>query len=328
MSSRFIISLDFELHWGGSEKWDLEPRKHYFQRTRQAIPKMLRLFGEYDVHVTWATVGFLFHATREDLLVSMPEKLPTYNAPIAAYDYIRNPGIGDDEASDPFHFAPSLIRLILNTPGQELASHSYSHYYCNESGQTPEQFLADLQAAQRVAQKNFGVTLKSLVFPRNQFNEEYLAVCREAGITSVRSNPRDWFWHIDSTQSESRWKRLVRGADAFLPIGKRSSFRVDDLPESNPLLIPASRLLRPFTPKEARLNDWKLKRIFNEMEAAAKTGEVYHLWWHPHNFGNETEQNLADLRKILQHYQTLRDQYGMQSQTMAEFTESLIHEQA
>ncbi len=328
MPSRFIISLDFELHWGGSEKWDLDSLRPYFQRTREAIPEMLRLFSAHDVHVTWATVGFLFHASRNELLSSLPAQLPTYKAPIAAYDYLSSPGIGEDEDDDPFHFAPSLIRRIIKTDGQELATHSYSHYYCNEAGQTPEQFRADLQAAQKVAREKFNTTLKSLVFPRNQFNEAYLKVCREEGITSVRSNPKDWFWHIDSTQAESRWKRLVRGADAFLPIGKRSSFSEQEISPQVPLLIPASRLLRPYSPREAKLNGWKLNRIFREMEEAARAGEVYHLWWHPHNFGNETERNLEDLEKILTHYQQLNKQYGMQSVTMAEFTESLLHEKA
>ncbi len=328
MRPQFIISLDFELHWGGSEKWDLESLKPYFQQTRQAIPEMLRLFSEYETHVTWATVGFLFHATRAELFEGMPELLPTYKEPIAAYDYLKTSGIGKDEAEDPFHFAPSLIKLILMTPGQELATHSYSHYYCNEEGQTPEQFRADLRAAQKVAREKYDITLKSLVFPRNQFNEEYLRVCREEGITSVRSNPKDWFWHIESTQGESRWKRLVRGADAFLPIGKRSSFSPAEIHSDLPILIPASRLLRPYTSRESGLNNYKLRRIFNEMEEAARTGEVYHLWWHPHNFGNETNKNLEDLEKILVHYQKLKAQYGMESVTMTEFTDKLVHEEA
>jgi peptidoglycan/xylan/chitin deacetylase (PgdA/CDA1 family) len=328
MSSRFIISLDFELHWGGSEKWALEPMKPYFERTREAIPAMLALFEKYQTHVTWATVGLLFHESREEMLAGLPATRPTYDLPIAAYDYITNQGVGENEAQDPYHFAPSLIRQILQTPYQELATHSYSHYYCNEAGQTPEQFRADLQAAQKVAREKFDVSLKSLVFPRNQFNEEYLKICREEGITSVRSNPEDWFWHIDSTQSESKWKRLVRGADAFLPIGKRSSFSTRTINSTLPVLIPASRLLRPYSAREANLNDWKLRRIFNEMKEAARSGETYHLWWHPHNFSHETEQNLSDLKEILEYYREMHRTYGMESVTMAEFTEMITHEKA
>jgi len=323
MPGHFIISLDFELHWGGSEKWHLEPLKPYFMRTREMIPKILELFAKYEVHVTWATVGMLFHESREELQKYRPDR-PSYSLPIAAYDFIEKEGIGADEEEDPFHYAPSLIRRILDTPHQELATHTYSHYYCNEEGQTPEEFRQDLKAAQKIAHDKFDVQMKSLVFPRNQFNMDYLKVCADEGISSVRSNPKDWFWNIDSTQQESRYKRLVRGADAFLPIGKRSSF--SEVPADDPLQIPASRLLRPWTPKEAGLGRFKLGRIHKEMERAAMSGENYHLWWHPHNFGNHPERNFQDLEQILQHYKQLNAKFGFESISMAGYTEKCMHE--
>jgi len=96
MPGHFIISLDFELHWGGSEKWHLEPLKPYFMRTREMIPKILELFAKYEVHVTWATVGMLFHESREELQKYRPDR-PSYSLPIAAYDFIEKEGIGADE---------------------------------------------------------------------------------------------------------------------------------------------------------------------------------------------------------------------------------------
>ena len=325
MPSNLLISLDFELHWGGSEKWLLDPLKPYFLETRRTIPEMLRLFEKYEIAVTWATVGLLFHESRDEMLASLPETRPAYSAPISAYDYIENEGVGENEEHDPFHFAPSLIRQIINTPKQELATHTYSHYYCNEEGQTPDQFQEDLRAAQKVAKEKFGRTMKSLVFPRNQFNEEYLEVCKLNGITSVRSNPDDWFWNIESTQGESKWKRLVRGADAYVPLGNVTSYKTRDLPKTRPLQIPASRLYRPYTAKEASLNRLKVQRILKEMDHAAENNETYHLWWHPHNFGNYSQQNLADLETILMRYKKLHITKGMESQSMLDYTQSLIH---
>ena len=54
------------------------------------------------------------------------------------------------------------------------------------------------------------------------------------------------------------------------------------------------------------------------METAARTNRTFHLWWHPHNFGAAPAQNLEVLRIILRAYQELNDQFGMESQTMAE----------
>ncbi len=336
MNGVFTISLDFELHWGGFDKWKLEPSitrvgsQQYFLNTRKAIPEMLKLFAQHDVHVTWAAVGMLLHRTKETLLQDRPESEPSYEEKTySPYSHIRNFGIGEDEHSDPFHYAHSLAQEILSTKGQELGSHTFGHYYCNERGQTLEQFRADLKAAVRSAAR-IGSTPKSLVFPRNQFNEEYLRVCYEEGFTSVRSNPRDWFWNIDDVKGESYWKRLNRGADAYLPVGNKNTYSLDSVKAwpGLPLCLPASRLLRPYRPSELFLNRWKIDRVKREMQLAAERGEVYHLWWHPHNFGNYPQESLAGLREILKHFDQCRRTFGMKALSMSETAELLLKQHA
>jgi peptidoglycan/xylan/chitin deacetylase (PgdA/CDA1 family) len=320
MNGIFTISLDFELHWGGFEKWPLQQYRQYFLNTRKTIPNMLRAFQQHDVHVTWATVGILMHNTRREAERLYPTERPEYaQQALSAYQYMKNTGIGEDESTDPFHFAASLVKEILHTPNQELGSHTFSHYYCNEPGQTVDQFRGDLRAAQQTAALH-GKRLTSLVFPRNQFNEDYLRVCYEEGFTSVRDNPRDWFWNIRSTRNESRWKRLNRGADAYIPLGKKNTYTLDSIviQPGMPLCLPASRLLRPYSPGEYFLNDMKINRICQEMERAARNQEVYHLWWHPHNFGSYPEQSMKGLEKILQHFDYCRKLYQMSSLTMGE----------
>jgi peptidoglycan/xylan/chitin deacetylase (PgdA/CDA1 family) len=316
----FTISLDFELHWGGFEKWDLPLYKQYFLNTRKVIPQMLSLFEDHHVHVTWASVGMLFHESIGTLNSAIPDHKPSYqDQQLSAYRYIQNQGIGKDEQEDPFHYAASLVKDILKTPYQELGSHTFAHYYCNEAGQTVEQFRADLRAAQQSAAL-YGKKLRSLVFPRNQFNEDYLRVCYEEGFVTVRDNPRDWFWNIRSTQNESMLKRLNRGADAYIPIGKKNTYTLNTIEVRTglPLCLPASRLLRPYRPSEYFLNTVKVNRIKNELERAAKRGEIYHLWWHPHNFGSFPEQSLDGLKEILKHFDHCRNRYAMESLTMGE----------
>jgi hypothetical protein len=325
MKGVFTVSLDFELHWGGFDKWPMHRYERYFTNTREVIPRMLDLFYTHQVHVTWATVGMLFHRSRHELIENFPANKPSYKkTQLSAYDYIQKHGIGDDEQADPYHFAPSLISQILQTPHQELATHTFAHYYCQEEGQTVEQFREDLKAAQRVAAR-YGKRLTSLVFPRNQFNDQYLKICFEEGITAVRSNPLDWFWHIRSTQNESAWKRLNRGLDAYFPIGKMNTYSLSELhPKPGyPVCLPASRLLRPYRPQEGLLNTFKIQRIKSEMKRAAQRNEVYHLWWHPHNFGHYPEQNMEGLRTILQHYSMCKDRWGMEALTMTELSDRI-----
>lgn len=325
MKGVFTISLDFELHWGGFEKWPLASYEQYFKNTREVIPRMLELFAAHQVHVTWATVGMLFHNSRQELIDNFPAHKPSYKNPqLSAYDYIQRQGIGENERSDPYHFAPSLISRIVQTPHQELATHTFAHYYCQEEGQTVEQFREDLKAAQRAA-AGFGKSLTSLVFPRNQFNDQYLKICYEEGITSVRSNPLDWFWNIQSTQNESPWKRLNRGMDAYFPLGKKNTYSAEEIKAKPgyPVCIPASRLLRPYRPQESILNTFKIQRIISEMKRAAQRNEIYHLWWHPHNFGHYPEQNMQALRTILQHYTRCHEQWGMEALSMAELSDRI-----
>ncbi|HMQ00820.1 MAG TPA: polysaccharide deacetylase family protein [Cyclobacteriaceae bacterium] len=356
MPGIFSISLDFELHWGGFEKWKLEisneefrikndevlsglqsavdSRKsakvkgkegtynQYFLNTRKVIPQMLTLFQQFKVRATWATVGLLFHEHRQQLQQHLPAIKPAYQQQhLSAYHYIEHVGIGEDEAADPFHYALSLIKLIQATPGQEIGTHTFAHYYCNETGQNTEQFRADLRAAQKAARAH-GITLTSLVFPRNQFNDAYLKVCEEEGIKTVRSNPAVWYWHID-TAKESIWKRINRGVDAYLPYGKSKSFVLNTIPlaADKPFCIPASRFLRPPHARAPWLNRLRIKRILAEMTHAAQSGEVYHLWWHPHNFGAHPQQSMEELTEILKHYQYLQQKFGMQSCSMQDLLE-------
>jgi hypothetical protein len=320
----FAISLDFELHWGGFEKWPLDNHyKRYFLNTRNVIPEMLSLFAAFDVHVTWATVGMLFCKDRNELSSWMPGLKPQYQqAQLSAYNYIEHTGIGKDETDDPFHFAPSLIAKIIATPNQELATHTFAHYYCNEPDQTVASFRADLRAAQKAATK-FDKRMTSLVFPRNQFNDQYLQACFEEGITAVRSNPLDWFWRINSTVDESYWKRFNRGVDAYFPVGKQNTFALSSLAArpGYPVCIPASRLLRPYNPKEMFLNEFKIARVCSEMRRAAQKGEVYHLWWHPHNFGDFPEESLKGLKKILIQFEQCYKTWNMSSLNMSEIVQ-------
>ena len=83
---------------------------------------------------------------------------------------------------------------------------------------------------------------------------------------------------------------------------------------------PASRFLRP--PGNIRFfNSLRIKRIKKEMTYAAQKGQVYHLWWHPHNFAVDSKLSLAELASIFEHFKTLQSTYGMQSMNMSEVTQ-------
>lgn len=310
-----IISLDFELVWGLFDHIKIKDKVSYFNNTLVAIPQILHIFEQNNIRATWATVGMLFNENWEEWYSNIPEVLPTYDRiELNPYVYGKR---HQRSGLDKFFFAPYLIKAIQNVKGQEIGTHTYSHYYCLEKGQTKEQFEADLSQAKKTAQK-FNIELKSLVFPRNQFNEDYLEICAQKDIETVRTNPNFWYW--DTTAKESFVVKLARTGDAYLPLGNKS-YPVDSLKSDKVICQQASRFLRP-QHSIALLNSARLNRIKKEMIQAAKNGEVYHLWWHPHNFAIDTSEAIKTLLSIMETFNYCSNTYGMESLTMKELRDS------
>lgn len=321
----FTISLDFELHWGCFENMLLtESRQKYFRNTIEAIPKMLEIFAKNEIHATWATVGMLYRENEKEWFDHQPRLLPTFTNPrVSAYEWIGQHGFHGEK--DPFHFAPALIELIRNTANQEIGTHTYAHYFCLEKGQTPEQFEADLEMACQTALEK-GVRIRSLVFPRNQFNRAYLGICTQAGITSIRSSPDIWYW-APATGS-TFMKKLFRAGDAYLKFQPIKAVFLQDIKieEGIPLSLPATRLYRPWQPGQPLQNKLKMRRILKEMTEAAKKSAYYHLWWHPHNFGDNPRECLNELNLLVQHFNKLKEKYNIKSLTMEETAEMIGRE--
>jgi peptidoglycan/xylan/chitin deacetylase (PgdA/CDA1 family) len=313
-----VISLDFELYWGVRDKKTLESYQENLLGVRQAIPALLELFRQYEIHATWAIVGFLFCQSREELSEAMPVILPAYSDPsLSPYEYLATEPIGANEIDDPYHYGLSLIRLLQSYPHQRIGSHTHSHYYCLEPGQTAEAFASDLAAFAKVARRR-GVTPKSIVFPRNQCNPAYLGLLAGSGLTSYRGNEQSWMYRSAGKEGESLIKRAARLADAYLNLSGHNSSAEVRYGEEGLVDIPSSRFLRPYVPSFHWLERMRLQRIVGDLTYAAQRNHLYHLWWHPENFGKHLEENLRFLERVLDHFSLLREQYGMKSLSMEE----------
>ena len=89
----------------------------------------------------------------------------------------------------------------------------------------------------------------------------------------------------------------------------------DDLGMVN---IRSSRFLLPIPIRSRLLGPLCHHRIAAGMTHAATTGRIFHLWWHPHNFGSHVSDNIAMLRRIMEHYRALAEEHGMGSRNMGE----------
>lgn len=322
-SGSLVISLDFELFWGLKDKKHLDNYKENLYGARKAIPVILELFNHYGIHATWSTVGLLFFGTKKELLKGLPVILPEYqNEVLSPYKQIDTI-VGENETKDPLRFAPSLIKKIIATPNQRVGSHTFSHFYCLEAGQNIDSFRADIISALDVAKMN-DIKIESLVFPCNQYNKEYIKICEELLITSFRGNELSWVYRARNGEDETLIRRCVRLLDSFINISGHNTYSWDHISKEYPINIPSSRFLRPHSKKLSFLTPLKLKRIKTDLTYAAQNNEIYHLWWHPHNFGKDLEQNIDTLKQILDHFKILQKNYNFQSLNMEEVTQKIL----
>lgn len=123
-------------------------------------------------------------------------------------------------------------------------------------------------------------------------------------------------------------RRALRLADSYVPISGRNDQRVRGVDANGMVDVPASRFLRPYSARLGRLDGIRAARIVSDMRHAAKTDQIYHLWWHPHNWGLHLEENLGFLRSLLDEFASLRRRYQFESCNMDDIAQQCAQEAA
>lgn len=305
--SSFIISLDFELYWGVCGSKELNAYKNNLLGVNEAVTRLLTLFAEHDIRATWATVGSLFLKDENEWKNNFPSILPEYHNP-KDNTYAFDVGVMSENANC-FFTEGSIERLIQSN--QEIGGHSYSHFYSLDNIGGDQAFEEDARKFREVTLPTADVV--SYVFPRNQVKESHLSILVKNGMKTYRGNDSNRIY-----EKKDLFSRLLRFADSYVPI--LGNHGVVPYTHSSGLVnVPASVFLRPYDAKRKVLNKLQVRRIKKSMTACAKKGMSYHLWWHPHNFGIHLTENLQMLKKILLHFDRLKEDYGMLNLTMGEF---------
>jgi peptidoglycan/xylan/chitin deacetylase (PgdA/CDA1 family) len=319
MSGEFVISLDFELLWGVRDHATRDTYGANVLGGRAAIPRILDLFERYGIRATWATVGLLMAESRDELMASLPPEdlRPRYDNPrLSSYSYLDE--VGEDERRDPYYYGMSLVRRIMDCPGQEIGTHTHTSYYPLESGPTIAHFEADLTAAIAMAQRR-NLVLRSIVFPRNQYDAVHLAACAQQGILAHRGNETCWPYRATPVAQQTLPRRALRLADAHTGVLGDKTFLRTQAPGQGGQTsdVRASQFLRPRAGALRVIHPLHVRTIKRALTQAAQTARGYHLWWHPHNFGLKMADNLAALSDILAHFQKLAHEHGMVSRAMS-----------
>lgn len=314
-----LVSLDFELFWGVQDCHTYDTYGENVLGGRKAVSKLLDLFKKYNIHATWATVGMMFAENKDEILRYSPEESlrPHFeNEVLSSYRILDK--MGNNETEEPYFFGKSLIDLVAEYPHQEIGSHTFSHYYAREAGQTINEFEADIQAAKRIAADK-GYDAKTLVFPRNQSKDEYEAAMLKNGYVAYRGEEKDWIHKIPVNAV----KRIFRLSDSYINLTGSGTYSRDEFNPGELHNFRGSRFLRPYSRTLRFLETFKLRRVKGQMRKAAKKGRIFHLWWHPHNIGINTDRNLQNIENLLKYYDFLRKKYGMESKNMLELSNEI-----
>jgi polysaccharide deacetylase len=314
-SGQFVISIDFEKYWGMRDKRSLDSCALGLQNVEQVVDRTLDLFKKHEIRATWSTVGLLFCNNLMELKNKKPLELPNYDiAQLDPYEYVKD--LEESTFDVGAHIGVKEIEVLSSSIGQEISTHTFSHLYMLEDGISREAIISDLQLAKQVAAEK-GIDIKSIVFPRNQYQTSTLEILKELDIKVYRGNEKSWLYRSSKNQEHGLLRRFFRLVDAFINLSGHNTFVVD---KQNDLInIPSSRLLRPFNKQWGMLNRMHIKRIKKGMRHAARNNEVFHLWWHPHNFGSNMNENISRLESILTYRTYLNKKYGFKSKNMSDF---------
>ncbi len=295
----FTLSLDFELVWGSRDLVQDPTQLEEMSRvTRERVfEPLLRMFARYGVVGTWATVGALFLGEGRVEAGCLHPDLP---GPAHTWRPNWMAGVpSGTEAEHPAWYGRTLVERLVEE-GQEVGSHAFTHAIFGDPGCSEAVADAELTRAVAVA-ADMGITLRSLVFPRNVAGHVHLL--KKHGFTCWRGQEAIWYRRPGMPTPVTRLAHLadvLRGARPVTTMPRRDAHGLWD--------IPASAVFAPIDGKRRLIPmRQRVRRAQRGIDAAVARRELCHLYIHPINFGRDPDRMLHGLDRVLAHAARRRD---------------------
>jgi hypothetical protein len=296
--------------WGVFDLADFRGFLPAIGRTREIFGDLLTLFGRHNIRATWAVVGHLFldRCQRKDGILH-----PEITRPHHAWfpdDWFRDDP-GTEIASEPLWYGADLIdRIRKSAPAQEIGLHSFCHMLYGDPGCSREAASSDLAEACRVARAS-GIEPVSFVFPRDL--PGHLDLLAAHRLLCYRGQPSWWFRRLPTRQLIQAG-HLVDDVLGLAPPTVRA--KVED---SGLVNIPGSMLfrhargIRRIIPATSRV-----RKARAGIRRAIERGEIFHLHFHPWNFGWNRKNLMQAFSRILEAAVVERDAGRLDILTMGE----------
>lgn len=185
------------------------------------------------------------------------------------------------EKGDKLWSGQDIINWIKKEKIHELGSHTYSHEIMSKISLEK----ADIEIRKSKA--------ASFVFPRNKI--KYLHLLRKYGFKSYRA------------KDKSEYELLI---PRFPPTGKAVKLNnLVAIPSS--MYFVSSRGFRKFIPSSLRL----FKSILG-INKAIKNNEIFHIWFHPADFTENSNALFSELEEVLKYANKKRSEGKLEIKTM------------
>lgn len=275
-----MITLDFELGWGAIENglWEYRENSGVYDNLRSVMPQLLDLLVELEIPVTWATVGGMVDKTVYKNLdhLPMPIREVTKNT-------LKKARASSFDGRD-------LVELVERTPGQRIASHSYSHVRFSYPGVTSSFIESEMENCSRLW-KEQGNIMDTFVFPQN--HEGYFDVLHRHGIHKVRG--------AEISRQRNILKKVWTNALKPPPLSSDSIH--------NGLKVSTGSIFFKTPPKQwYRLGLLELQ-IRRGLQLAINRHGMFHIYLHPFNLA-ESKDLLSSFIDLLKYLSKKRD-YGL-----------------
>ena len=326
-----VISLDFELAWGGRDKQDPANYADELSQTRPIIKAMLEVFAKYHISATWAVVGHLMLDSATAVGGRMHPEMPRPQTHSATTDWYDGVPEGNFH-TEPFYYAPDVVDMILACPTpQELACHTFSHIEVGSPICSEELAEAEFRRCKELAQK-WGKDLVSVVFPRNC--PGHLDVLRRLGYRCFRGRNSEWYWLVwpeqilvASTAGKLGYTFLSYLQVLLRLVDEKFAFTPPILPvRKNQGLweIPHSMFFPGYTgPAKFTTPNDRVKKALKGLKAAVQKKRIFSLWTHPHNLARGYDDLFPAFEKICKAIASARDRNELDVLTMREVADLL-----
>lgn len=296
----FIISLDVELLWGyvaTPTHNAVRLMKNDNKKGRDCIDTLLALFEKHNIPATWAVVGHLFldHCEKDG-------GIPHKNMPRFKDDWYHCDPCTDIKR-DPLYYGRDIVEKILsNRIEHEIGYHSFSHVVFSECRR--EVAEAEIKEGIKLA-KEFGITLKSFVFPDNEIG--HVDILKENGFEIYRGKNRK-----RENMNQNILIRKFNGGINKVIVPLAEPEWKDGIWE-----IPSSMY---FCDPQIKFS--VLPRAKLGLYRAIKSKKVFHVFLHPHNLLMYPSLK-DDLDRFLGIVSKKRDERKIEVITMGKFVEVL-----